>query len=463
MLLKLTTTHQPATDLGYLLAKNPARVQSAELSFGQAQICYPEASAERCSLLLLLEVDPVALVRRGGDGDGGLTQYVNDRPYVASSFLAVALAQLFSSALAGRSRERPELAATAIPLAVEIPVLRCGGDGQRLRDCFEPLGYTVEIQRLPLDPQFPEWGESPYFSLQLQTTARLSEVLSQLYVLLPAIDGDKHYYVGSDEVDKLVARGGDWLASHPQRDWILSAYLRRQRSLVGEALGKLLGTGETELEQASETEGSDEAALERRISLNDQRMAAIEEHLLRLQARSVLDVGCGEGRLLGRLLKQRSFERLLGIDVSSLALQRAAQRLRLEQLPARQRERIELAVGSLVYRDARMAGFDAACAIEVIEHIDAPRLAAFERSLFEFARPGAVLISTPNVEFNARFAGMRPGQLRHRDHRFEWTRAEFRDWATAVAQRHGYQVEFHPIGEVDPDLGPPTQLGIFVR
>ena len=127
------------------------------------------------------------------------------------------------------------------------------------------------------------------------------------------------------------------------------------------------------------------------------------------------------------------------------------------------RERIELAVGSLVYRDARMAGFDAACAIEVIEHIDAPRLAAFERSLFEFARPGAVLISTPNVEFNARFAGMRPGQLRHRDHRFEWTRAEFRDWATAVAQRHGYQVEFHPIGEVDPDLGPPTQLGIFVR
>ena len=463
MLLKITTTHRPATDLGYLLSKHPDRAQSTELSFGIAHVFYPEASEERCCAVLLVDVDPVGLVRGKGDADGPLAQYVNDRPYTASSFLTVAMAQVFSSAMGGRSKAKPELAEQAIPLEFELPVLRCRGGEALLRRCFEPLGYEVEAQRLPLDARFPEWGASHYFHVTLRATLRLAEALTQLYVLLPALDGDKHYFVGSDEVQKLIDKGAGWLATHPACDFILNAYLKRRRSLVTEALGKLLDEPEEQVEIESIEREGEEMALERKVGLNEQRMETVEATLLRLGVRSVLDVGCGEGRLLARLLEQRQFGKLLGIDVSCVSLERAAERLKLERLPPLKRARIDLQQGSLTYRDRRMEGFDAACAVEVIEHIDASRLPAFERTLFEFARPGVVLVTTPNAEYNARFENLPAGRFRHRDHRFEWTRAEFSQWARRVCDRYGYQVEFHPIGEIDAELGAPTQMGVFAR
>lgn len=461
MQLKITTTHSPATDLGYLLSKHPDRHQEFELAFGRAHVFYPEASAQRCCVALVLDVDPVGLVRGRGEGDGPLTQYVNDRPYTASSFLAVAIAQVLGSAMAGSSKARPELAAAALPLEAEVPVLRCRAGAGKVRACFEPLGYAVELQPLPLDECFPDWGESRYFRLQLRATVRLCELLQHLYVLLPALDGDKHYYVGRDEVQKLADKGGDWLAVHPERDWILANYLKRQRSLVREALGKLLAEPEEEVEAGEREKEVGEQQLERALSLNERRMAAVEDVLLHSGAGSVLDVGCGEGRLLGRLLEQRQFRSILGIDVSAVSLERAAERLKLDRLAPMQRARIDLQQGSLTYRDARMEGFDAACAIEVIEHIDASRLGAFERTLFEFAKPQMVVVTTPNAEYNVRFPSLAAGAMRHRDHRFEWTRAEFQQWAQGVCERHGYTVEFAPIGDVDPELGPPTQMGVF--
>jgi 3' terminal RNA ribose 2'-O-methyltransferase Hen1 len=461
MQLQISTTHYPATDLGYLLSKNPDRHQTFTLAFGTAHVFYPEATPERCSVALVVDVDPVGLVRGRGDADGPLTQYVNDRPYTASSFLAVAIAQVFSSGMAGSSKARAELAASAMPLAADIPVLRCRAGAAKVRACFEPLGYDVDVQPLPLDETFPDWGESRYFRLHLRGTLRLSELLQHLYLLLPALDGDKHYYVGSDEVQKLLDKGGDWLAAHPERDWILANYLKRQRSLVREALSKLLDEPEEEVDASDREKEAGEQQLERALSLNERRMETVEDVLVRSGAASVLDVGCGEGRLLGRLLEHRQFRSILGIDVSAVSLERAAERLRLDRLAPMQRARIDLQQGSLTYRDARMVGFDAACAIEVIEHIDATRLAAFERTLFEFAKPQTVVITTPNVEYNVRFPNLPAGAMRHRDHRFEWSRAEFQAWAVSVCERHGYSVEFLPIGDVDPELGPPTQMGVF--
>lgn len=463
MLLTISTTHQPATDLGYLLSKNPDRAQSVELAFGLAHVFYPQATAERCTVALFVDVDPVGLVRGKGEGDGPLTQYVNDRPYAASSFLAVAIARTFASGMSGTSKARAELAATAIPLDAEVPVLRCRAGADMLRRCFEPLGYSVEIAPLPLDEAFPDWGESPYFSLRLCGTVRLSELLSHLYVLLPAIDGDKHYFVGSDEAEKLASKGAGWLGEHPEREWIMHSYLKRRRSLVREALGMLLHETEEEVELEAKKQDDSEQALERALSLNEQRLAAVEAVLVRAGVRSVVDMGCGEGRLLSALLEQRQFERLLGVDVSCVSLERAADRLNLDRLPPMKRARIDLQQGSLTYRDARLAGFDAACAVEVIEHIDAERLPAFERAVFEFAQPPLVVVTTPNIEYNANFERLAAGALRHRDHRFEWTRAEFQAWAAGVAERHGYAVEHLPIGPIDPALGAPTQMAVFSR
>ncbi len=466
MLLTLTTTYQPATDLGYLLRKNPARPQSFELSFGKAHVFYPEASHERCTVALLVEVDPVGLVRnrRGPSGEGGaLEQYVNDRPYAASSFLSVAIAEVFGTALSGNCKERPELATLAIPLQVTFSALPCRGGEPFLGKLFAPLGYQVTATRLPLDEQFPEWGESAYFRVELTATLPLQQLLSHLYVLVPVLDNDKHYWVGDDEVRKLLHHGEGWLAAHPEREAIARRYLKHRRSLVDDAIAQLAEEGDPDPELAAETNAQEEAAVESKISLNEQRLGSVFAALKGSHAVRVLDLGCGEGRLLQLLLKDKQFAEIVGLDVSHRALEIAQDRLHYDRLPALQKKRLRLLHGSLIYRDQRLAGFEAAAVVEVIEHLDPPRLAAFERVLFEFARPGTIVVTTPNREYNVNWETLPAGQFRHRDHRFEWTRPEFQGWANGVAARFGYSVRFLSVGPEDPAVGPPTQMAMFNR
>lgn len=462
MLLTITTTHIPATDLGYLLHKNPARAQSFELAFGQAHVFYPEATAERCTAALWVEVDPVALVRREGPGGEAraLAQYVNDRPYAASSFLSVALGQVFGSALAGHSRERAELAETAIPLEARVPVVPARGAEELLPRLFVPLGYGVMAEPYALDARFPEWGASPYRALTLSGRVRLRDLLAHLYVLLPVLDDDKHYWVGADEVEKLLRYGAGWLAGHPERELISARYLKHQRHLTRAALARLSEEGDEDPDLAAESRAAGEATLEAPLGLNEQRLNAVAAELRAAGARRVLDLGCGEGRLLAILLADPQFTELAGVDVAYHALERARERLQLDRRPPAQGERVQLLHGALTYRDPRLAGYDAAAVVEVIEHLDSPRLAAFERVLFEFARPRTVVLTTPNAEYNVNFPRLPAGRLRHTDHRFEWTRAEFQAWAMAVADRYRYAVRFAAVGP-EAEGGTPTQMAIF--
>jgi 3' terminal RNA ribose 2'-O-methyltransferase Hen1 len=464
MLLTITTTHSPATDLGYLLHKNPARFQSFNLTFGKAHVFYPEAADDRCTAALMLEVDPVGLVRnrKGPAGEGfALRQYVNDRPYVASSFLSVAISRVFGTALGGRCRDHEELAATPIPLEATLAATPCRGGEALLRRLFEPLGYVVDVQGSPLDARFPDWGDSRYFTVTLTGTVRLSDLLSHLYVLVPVLDDDKHYWVDAEEVEKLLRHGEGWLGSHPEKDLIVRRYLRRQGRFTRDALARLAGDEAPDPDAEEARHDAEEQTVEAPLRLNDQRLEAVTAALLATGARRVLDLGCGEGRLLRRLLAERQFEEVVGMDVALRALQTAEDRLHMDRMSPKQRERIRLLHGSLVYRDRRLEGFDAAAVVEVIEHLDPPRLAAFERAVFAFARPGAVAVTTPNAEYNVMWPTLPAGQFRHRDHRFEWSRAEFQEWASAVAARHGYTAAFHGIGPLDETLGSPTQMAVF--
>ena len=470
MLLTLTTTHEPATELGYLLHKNPAKVQTFNLPFGRAQVFYPEATPERCTAALLLEIDPVGLVRgRGPAGEGfALQQYVNDRPYTASSFLSVAISQVFGSALGGRCKDRPQLAEEAIPLEAKLSVVPCRPGEEFLRGLFEPLGYALEVERHALDTRFPDWGEGWYYTLTLRKTTRLCDLLRHLYVLVPVLDNDKHYWIGDDEVDKLVRQGEGWLAEHPQRESIVRRYLKHRPALAREALGRLLAVEEAadatdDPEAARERRDREEEIVEKPLSLNEQRLAAVLAALRASGAASVLDLGCGEGRLLTLLQPERTFTRILGMDVSPATLQIAVRRLHYDRFTEAQRARLSLVQGSLLYRDKRLEGFDAAALVEVVEHLDPPRLRAAERVVFEFARPGTVIITTPNRDYNPKWETLPAGKFRHRDHRFEWSRAEFQTWANDVAVRHGYQARFLPVGAEDTALGAPTQMGIFTR
>ena len=470
MLLTLSTTHRPATDLGYLLSKHPDRVQRFEQSFGAAYVFYPEANAERATVALLLDVDPVALVRtrRGPGGEGGaLEQYVNDRPYVGSSFLSVAMADVFRSALQGKSRERPELVDTPIPLVARLPVLPCRGGDQFLRSLFAPLGYSVDATPLPLAMPVPNEApgddRSPYFDVTLTATTTLQSLLSHLYVLVPVLDDQKHYWVSRDEVDKLLRAGEGWLTTHPEREAIARRYLARRTNLVRDAIARLTVEDAPEADERAPNGDAEEAQVERTVSLNEQRLASVHAVLRASGARRVVDLGCGEGRLLKILLDDRQFEEIVGMDVSYRALEIATNKLRLERMPERQRQRIRLIHGSLMYRDTRLTGFDAAAVVEVIEHLDPPRLAAFERVLFEFARPGTVALTTPNAEYNVKWETLPAGKFRHRDHRFEWTRAQFTSWAFGVTERFGYDARFLPVGPQDAGVGSPTQMCVFTR
>jgi 3' terminal RNA ribose 2'-O-methyltransferase Hen1 len=465
MLLTLTTTHTPATDLGYLLHKNPATLRSVDMWFGQAHVFYPEATDERCTAALLIDVDPIGLVRRKGRGaePASLEPYVNDRPFAASSFVSVALAKLFGTTMSGRSSERQDLADTAIPLEVRIPALPCRAGEQLLRRLFEPLRYEVSAIPVPLDEQFPEWGDSPYLETRLATTARVADVLNHLYVLLPVLDDQKHYWVSRDEIEKLLRRGEGWLRDHPEHELITRRYLRYQPRLAREALARLLEEDQADPDRDVRLHDREEEQVERRIGLGEQRMDAVLRALKEAGAARVLDLGCGDGRLLQALLRDGSFERIVGVDVSYAVLERAARRLRLQEMSPKQRERIELIQSSLTYKDRRLQAYDAAAVMEVIEHLVPSRLDAFERALFGVARPGTVLLTTPNAEYNVRFEGLPAGSLRHRDHRFEWTRVEFETWARGAADRGGYAVRFQAVGPEDPEVGPPTQMAVFSR
>jgi len=328
---------------------------------------------------------------------------------------------------------------------------------------FEPLGYELQVTREPLDAAFPDWGTSAYHRVTLRAACTLSSLLTHLYVLIPVLDDEKHYFVGDDEVEKLLRHGKGWLSDHPARELIAKRYLKHQRSLADEALRQLLREEEVDAEASAERAAQGEESLERPLRLDDQRIGAVVAALKAAGAKSVVDLGCGEGKLVRALLSDSTFERVVGVDVSHRALEIAADRLRLERMPERQRARLSLLHGSLLYRDARIEGFDAAAVVEVIEHIDLPRLPAFERVVFEFARPRHVIITTPNVEYNLNFEALANGKLRHKDHRFEWTRSEFESWARNVAERFGYTVRFLGVGTDHATTGAPTQMAIFER
>ncbi|WP_018564473.1 3' terminal RNA ribose 2'-O-methyltransferase Hen1 [Streptomyces sp. PsTaAH-124] len=495
MFLTVSTTgtpERPATDLGHLLHKHPGKAQAFSTSFGTAHVLYPEADDERCTAALLLEVDAVALVRRskgkgkggrGGAPDAALAQYVNDRPYAASSLLAVALSAVFSSALRGVCRARPEMPGQSRPLRIEIPALPARGGAALVQRLFAPLGWTVTADAVPLDTEFPQWGDSRYVRLVLESeTLTLAEALRHLYVLLPVLDDAKHYWVAPDEVDKLLRAGEGWLPAHPEQHLITSRYLSRRWSLTRQArerleLARLAESDDSAVEEidnavAADTDadadtdtgtGTDpgDGTGERSVPLAVRRREAILAELAAVGAARVLDLGCGQGQLVQALLKDVRHTEIVGVDVSVRALTIAARRLRLDRMGERQAARVTLRQGSLVYTDKQLKGYDAAVLSEVVEHLDPPRLPALEYAVFGAARPRTVLVTTPNVEYNVRWETLPAGHVRHGDHRFEWTREQFRTWAGEVAARHGYTVGFRPVGPDDPEVGPPTQMAVF--
>lgn len=461
MLLTITTTYKNATDLGFLLHKHPDKLQTVDLAVGKAHIFYPESSPEKTTVALLIDINSIDMVRgvRNLSGKGfSLGQYVNDRPYVASSYMSVALSKAFSTAMNGKCKNKPELVDIKMPFEVKISILPAPKGGELLiRKLLEPLGYLLNVERHQLDEKFTEWGDSKYYTISLTNTVRLQDLLSHLYVLIPALDNDKHYFVSQNEIDKLLEKGKGWLENHPEKEQITKRYLINLNSLSRQALERLnegLETEDNEEETAQEVK-------ENKETLHQQRLKLVLEKLKESGAKKVVDLGCGEGKLIRMMLKEKQFQNITGMDISYSELTKCKERLHWDEMAPRQKERINLFQGALTYKDKRLEGFDAAAIVEVIEHMDENRLKSFERVVFEFAKPKNVILTTPNGEYNVMYENLDARTMRHTDHRFEWTRQEFENWANQVAENNNYTVQFSPIGEEDEKVGAPSQMAIF--
>ncbi len=505
MLLTITAEGENAQALSFLLHKHPDKLQTAELSVGKTHVFYPEYENGKVTAALLLEIDPIGMVRNAKNFAGKdflLGQYVNDRPYVASSFMSTAISKAFSSAMNGSCKERPEYVDMPLSLTAKLSVLPAPRGGEILiKRLFEPLGYTVEAERHLLDTHFPAWGYGKYFTLTLKNTLLLKELLTHLYVLIPVLDNEKHYFITKDEVAKLMQKGKGWIEQHPEREIIVSRYLINLKSLVRSAFEVLQAAEEgidtteegiapkaTEEQKsidapemtnaAADTGTTDTGSLhntadgavgdgtvppqkEKKERLHDIRLKLVAEKLELSGAASVIDLGCGDGKLLRLLLKEKQFTRIAGVDVSYAELAKCKDRLHWEEMPDKQRERLSLFQSSLTYRDKRFSGFDAAAVVEVIEHLEVNRLSALEKSLFTYAKPRIIVLTTPNSEYNVRYEHLSAGTVRHSDHRFEWTRKEFETWAARVAHENHYTVAFFPVGEEEENIGAPSQMAVF--
>ena len=459
MILTITYEGNNTQDLGYLLHKNPERAQQFELTYGKAYVFYPEVSDERTTAALLLDIDPIDLARgKLGSKEGGLFDYVNDRPYASTSFMSTAISKVFGTAMSGTCKKKPELVDVPLKLTAKVYALRDNGNEELAKKLFEPLGYTVNTERKVLDEKFPEWGNSPYIDLTISGTVRLCDLLNHLYVMIPVFDRQKHYYYSDDEIKKLLDHGKGWLENHPEKERIAYRYLARRKGYARKAIDVLSAE-----EIVGESEEEIDEEKEERIPLNTQRMDAVYKEVINSGARSVIDLGCGEGRLTSMLLSEPQIRKVTAVDVSVSALEKAARRLKIDRMAAFRKDKLDLIQGSLIYKDSRFEGHDCACLVEVLEHINPSRIPALERVVFEFAAPQTVIVTTPNREYNANYEHMKENSLRHSDHRFEWSREEFKNWTDHVCKKFGYSCEIKEIGEDDMNYGTPTQMGVFTR
>lgn len=485
LILTITYEGQNTQDLGYLLYKNPYRAQSFDLPTGKAHVVYPEISDERTTAALILDLDPLILSKgKPGTGEAGLFDYVNDRPYVSSSFMSGAIKKVFATAMTGRCVQRQELADARIDLTVKLFMLPVRGEKDMINRFFAPLGYTVSFETFPIDEDFPEWGESPYVNLCLKGRVRLADLLNQIYILIPVFDLQRHYYAGEDEIENVIRHGNNWLSTHPERDYILKRYFNKSRNYAKEAISRLdsiysdsekpfieeigLKSSAEDIEKSTEnTNGETTPSEIRQYSgepLDKIRIQTVCNTVISCEAKTVIDIGCGEGKLLALLAKEPQIQKIAGVDVSVSALKKA--RLRLENLlfSDSQRQKVTLFQGSLMYRDKRYKGYDALCLVEVLEHIDPKKLPVLEKNIFGYTSPNIAVITTPNRAYNVNYDYL-TGAFRHKDHRFEWDEKEYRAWCEKICEEYGYGFELSGIGRdieiVNAASLCPTMMAVF--
>ncbi|MGE6488602.1 3' terminal RNA ribose 2'-O-methyltransferase Hen1 [Paenisporosarcina sp. NPDC076898] len=445
MQLSIQASGDNVQAISYLLSKNPNNLYERNHKGHLVRLFYSKFTETELEVTIFVTPDPIELVKNNSNSYD-ITHYINDREFAVSSIFCSFIRSALGTALNGQPKEE-HLMWVNHPFSFNFefgPVVSSLSD-EKLMNLFEPIGYEVTINRPEIEYSFPIKTKSSARYLSIKGMKTLQEGLRHLFVLIPVIDNYKHYFIDEKEIEKLERYGEGWLDQHPLRDLIYRQALRFK-----------------EIYSLVENSSKDEKKVEpvKKVRLNELRYEKIVNTVSQMKPRSVIDFGSGEGKLSVQLGFVEGITEILAVEPSEAASLKALERFN----KVKNKEKFvipELLWGSLFYYDERLKDKDVIILCEVIEHIDETRLPKAMDTLLDDYQPPALIITTPNREYNELYD--MEEHLRHNDHRFEWTRAEFRQWCTERNHSNDYELQFDGIGEEHASHGFPTQMCIFKR
>ncbi|MDN4617361.1 3' terminal RNA ribose 2'-O-methyltransferase Hen1 [Paenibacillus sp. PsM32] len=481
MYLTIKATGEHANMISHLLAKNPHNLYDRTEKGARVRLVYTSFEPHDTEAILFVTPDPIELVK-GTPDHYDITQYINDRELAVSSLFCSYIRPALGTALNGKPKAdymnwvdyQFDLQMTFGPVASDLP-------DHVVESLFQPLGYEVQMERGEIDYSFDLKNRSTVRHIQISGQQTLQQMLRQVYILIPVLDNYKHYYINEDEIERLRRYGEGWLSTHPQHDLMIKRSLRfaplikeyEQQVANDASMDTLLteisthsvedATAQAESAEPLEIIDGLETTIEPPVvRLNELRYRAIVEQVSLLpQRKQVIDFGAGEGKLSVRLGQIEGVEQVWAVEPSMQSQLRAIDRF--AKLEGRTDDVIPvITTGSLFYRDERWIDQDVIILCEVIEHINEVRLPQVIHTLFTDYRPQTLIITTPNREYNEVY-DMDTEEIRHADHRFEWTRAEFEQYCTQWIQNRPYTFTISGIGEKHEQYGQPTQMVVFHR
>lgn len=439
--------------ISYLLSKNPSNLYDRDEKGSRVRLVYTAFTEEETELLIYVTPDPVELVRNSPN-TFDITQYINDREFAVSSLFCSYIKSALATALNGKPKDdfikwvdyKFDLILGFGPVASDLP-------DAVIESIFTPIGYEVKIERGITDYSFKLKSRSSARYINLTGRQTLQNAIRHLFILIPVLDNYKHYYMDKSEVDKLERYGTGWLDDHPMRDLIIKRALKFK-----ELISEVASPKKEDLLQG-DSEPVEESEI--KVRLNEQRYQTIVDIVTKLpQKETVVDFGSGEGKLSVRLGFIPGVKEVLAVEPSQVSQLRAIRKI--DKVRSSEGFVAPTQVwGSLFYFDTRLCDKDVMILSEVIEHIDEYRLAPIIETVFAQYSPKTLIINTPNYEYNVVFE--MKDNLRHSDHRFEWTREQFSLWCKELGARYNYSVNIGGIGEEDTDHGFPTQIAIFSK
>lgn len=446
MLLTINCEGPDAMDLSWLLHKRPNRFQAFNLGYGKAFVFFTEYSQNSCTACLLLEIMPDALNDLCKSKDGEF-QYVNSRQYLSSSLLAGAIGKAYSSAIKGTCQDKPDLVGKKHGFKVRINNFSCRLNPIFIDRIFSPLGYQIEWRNIQINDEYCTGGFI-CGDLQLSIDATLQEILSHLYILLPVFDRQTHFWLDESQLQKFIRHCQGWLGRHPEKRLIINEYF----GPVSELKYRLMKHFGVIRPLADKS---------RTPTFNQMRRSAISDVIAASGAKTIIDLGCGDGSFVFSLHGQNRYEKLAGMDASAQNIENA--RKKFDSPFFHRRKSPEFFIGSITYRDKRISGYDAVILSEVIEHFEPERMDGVMRNILGEARPKLFVMTTPNKAYNQEFPFLEAGEFRHPDHRHEFGEDEFISFCEKYAAVFGYDLEISHVGVELSRIGSPTFMGIFKK